>query len=241
MDKNLDPIDPGVSLGQLVAEQPTRAEVFERLRLDYCCSGEQTLTQACQRRGLDADTVCRLLEALEDAQLQRWRSEGHDWRRASIAELCDHIVAAHHDKLRTELPRIGELLDTVVRVHGAQHHELHDLRRLFTGLRRELGSHMASEERTVFPACRAAEADQRAVDERLLTAHEREHSETGDTLTALRELSHDYNSAAALCGTHRRLLEALQHLELDLHQHIHEENNILFPRARTLSCSGGGE
>jgi regulator of cell morphogenesis and NO signaling len=227
-------IDPGVSLGRLVAEQPSRAEVFERLRLDYCCSGAQTLTQACQRRGLDADTVCRMLEALEDTHLNRWRPEGHDWRRASIGELCDHIVAAHHDKLRTELPRIDELLATVVRVHGAHHLELHDLRRLFGTMRAELESHIETEERVVFPACRAAETDRAVVDEEVLATHEREHEQAGDALTALRELTRDYDTAGALCGTHRRLLEALQRFELDLHQHIHEENNILFPRARAM-------
>ncbi len=227
-------IDPGASLGLLVAEQPSRAELFERLRLDYCCSGDQTLTQACGRRGLDVDTVCRMLEALEDARLDRWHPEYHDWRRASIAELCDHIVAAHHDKLRTELPHIGELLDTVVRVHGTHHHELHDLRRLFVTMRRELESNIETEERVVFPACRAAEADGTEVDGAVLASHEREHAQTGDALTALRELAQDYDTAAALCGTHRRLLEALRRFELDLHQHIHEENNVLFPRARAI-------
>lgn len=228
-------IDSDVSLGRLVAERPSRAAVFERLRLDYCCSGDQSLSQACERRGLDADTVCRMLEALEDSHLDRWYPEGHDWRRASITELCDHIVSAHHDKLRGELPRIEELLDTVVRVHGAHHHELLDLLRLFRAMRHELESHIATEEEVVFPACRAAEADGTSVEEHVLTAHEREHIQTGDALTALRELAHDYDPAGALCGTHRRLLEALHRLELDLHEHIHEENNVLFPRARALS------
>ncbi len=86
----------------------------------------------------------------------------------------------------------------------------------------------------MFPACRAVEADGTGVDEDVLAAHEREHMEAGDALTALRELAHDYDSAAALCGTHRRLLEALRGFELDLHQHIHEENNILFARVRAL-------
>ncbi|MGH2930586.1 MAG: hemerythrin domain-containing protein, partial [Solirubrobacteraceae bacterium] len=95
-------------------------------------------------------------------------------------------------------------------------------------------------ERVVFPACRAADADRRAVGEDVLASHEREHAETGDGLVALRELGQDYNTSRALCGTHRRLLERLQELELDLHQHIHEENNILFPRVRALSGLGTG-
>jgi len=227
-------IDPGASLGRLVAERPSRAELFERLRLDYCCNGDQTLTQACGRRGLDVETVCRMVAALEGARLDRWHAEGNDWRRASIAELCDHIVTAHHGKLRSELPRIGELLDTVVRVHGAHRHELHDLRRLFATTRLELESHMETEERVLFPACRAAEAGGVAVDEELLGAHEREHRNTGDAFAAVRELTRDYDPTGALCGTHRRTMEALRQLELELHQHIHEENNILFPRVRAI-------
>jgi regulator of cell morphogenesis and NO signaling len=227
-------IDPRVSLGQLVVEQPARAEVFERLRLDYCCGGDQTLAHACERRGLDVETVRRMLDALEDRPLDRWRLECGDWRRASLAELCDHIVSAHHDRLRSELPGIDELLATVVRVHGARHPELHDLQRLFGTMQHELEAHIETEERVVFPICRRAEADHAPVDDVVLALHEQEHAETGDALAALRELAHDYDTTGALCGTHRRLLDALQRFELDLHQHIHEENNVLFPRARAL-------
>lgn len=227
-------IDPGASLGALVAEQPSRAELFERLRLDYCCTGSQTLAQACRRGGLDPETVCRMLEALEDSPVDRRHLEASDWRRASIAELCDHIVAAHHDKLRAELPRIEGLLATVVRVHGTGHPNLHDLQRLFATIRHELEPHLESEERALFPACRAAEADRAPVAESLLVPHEQEHAATGDALAALRELADDYDTATALCRTHRTLLEALARLELDLHQHIHEENNVLFSRVRAL-------
>jgi len=227
-------IDPGATLGRLVAEQPARAELFERLRFDYCCGGARTLAEACEQHGLDAGTVCRMLDALEKVSVAEGRSEHRDWRRASIAELCEHIVAAHHDGLRADLPRIDELLDTVVRVHGAHHHELHDLREAFRAMSAELQAHMASEERLLFPACRAAEADGTPVAEHLLDAHAREHERTGAELAALRTLANDYNPATALCGTHRRLLEALERFELDLHEHIHEENNILFERVRTL-------
>lgn len=227
-------VDPSASLGVLVAQRPSRAELFERLRLDYCCGGHQTLTQACERRGLDPSTVGRMLDALEASPLGHQHLEQPDWHRVSIAALCDHIVAAHHDKLREDLPRIEELLATVVRVHGAQHPELHALQRLFATVHYELEPHLATEERVLFPACRAAEADRRPVAESLLAAHEEEHAATGDALIALRELANDYDTAAALCRTHRRLLEALAGFEFDLHQHVHEENNILFARVRAL-------
>lgn len=228
-------VDPATSLAELLVAVPARARLFERLQLDYCCGGDRTLAQACAQRDLDAHTVAKLIAALDD--VPTGDGEPHDVARASIADLCDHIVGAHHEPLRRELPQISDLLATVVRVHGVQRPELHDLRRLFDGMRRELEEHLTVEEATLFPLCRAVEAQGAAhVDEALLVAHERDHAEVGRTLVALRELSGGYASKRALCGTHRALLEALHALELDLHQHVHEENNILFPRARALAA-----
>ncbi len=227
-------IDPTSTLGALVTQRPGRIALFERLRLDYCCGGGQTLAEASTRRGLDVHTVCAVLEALDDAPVDRAEFDDFDWRRASLDELCTYIVDRHAG-LRKELPRIDELLSTVVRVHGAGHPELHDLQRAFLAIREELEPHLELEERTLFPACRALEADGASIDEALLTAHERDHEHVGDGLAALRELTSDYDSSHALCGTHRALLGALRSLELDLHEHIHEENNVLFCRVRELN------
>ena len=143
-------------------------------------------------------------------------------------------MAAHHEPARRELPRIAELLDRVVRVHGGGHPELADLRRVFTGLRAELEEHFDLEEVTVFPACRALEAaDSTApVDDSVLALCEDSHEFAGEALSAMSELTDGYDTEQAFCGTHRALLEALQQFELELHQHVHEENNVLFPRVR---------
>ncbi len=236
------PIDPEQTLGRLVAERPALAESLERLRLDYCCGGDDTLARACARRGLDAATVAAMLEALGEPGPGS-RFAAHDLRGAGIPELCDHIVAAHHERLRRELPRIGELMATVVRVHGSDHHELHDLGRLFARLRTELLEHLESEEATLFPAARAL--DDGAGDGEslgvLVRQHVADHGATGDALEALRELAGGYSPKRALCATHRTLLEALFDLELDLHQHVHEENNILFPRLTAAAGRTGKE
>ena len=216
------------TLGDIVLEQPRAAALFERLGLDYCCGGRLTLEEACGQRGLHAMTVATLLQALDDEPDD---AEVHDVARASIPELCDHIVAGHHDPLRRELPRINDVLDTVVRVHGSTHPELHDLQRLFTTLRTDLEAHMRTEEETLFPACRTLDGDG-APDPGVLALREHDHAATGDALCALRELAGGYETEAALCGTHRSLLRALRAFELDMHQHVHEENNVLFPRVR---------
>jgi regulator of cell morphogenesis and NO signaling len=232
----MNTIDANITLGELVNEKPACMSLLERLRLDYCCGGAQTLAEACARRGLDEHTVCAVLEALEETPAQAPELEELDWRDASLGELCDHIVERHHDGLRRELPRIEELLRTVVRVHGHGHAELHDLQRTFVGMSEELLPHLELEERVFFPAARKLEVDGAVVDEPLIEKHEHDHEHVGDSLTALRELASDYRTDGALCGTHRALLDALRSLEQDLHQHIHEENNVLLPRVRALNA-----
>ncbi len=227
--------DSTTTLGELVAERPARASFFERLRLDFCCGGTQTLAEACAASGLDVGTVEAALAAFDAASSAPEGTEQRDWRHTSFAELCAHIVAMHHNGLREALPRIETLLAAVVRVHGARDPKLHELQRTFGQLRAELEPHLHSEEDVLFPACLLLEQHGHPVDEALLSEHEREHAITGDALAELRALGADYQPQAALCNTHRALLEALAALERDLHQHVHEENNILIPRVRELS------
>jgi regulator of cell morphogenesis and NO signaling len=226
-------IDPSAGIGALVAERPARAALFERLRLEYCCGGRQTLAEACAKRGLDLDTVRAALAALDADDGATPDVERTDWRRVGIAELCAHIVGVHHDGLREVFPRLERLLATVVRVHGDADTRVREAQRLFRDIRDELEPHLASEERELFPACVAWERAGAPIDERMLAEHEQEHAALGDALAALRIVCDDYERESALCATHRALLGALEAFEQDLHRHVHEENNILLPRIRT--------
>lgn len=224
-------IDPHTSLAALVLDEPRRAELFEKLGFDYCCGGESSLAAASAQHDLDVDTVVRMLEAWTPTQTSAPEHD-YDCRSASTADLCDHIVGAHHEWLRRELPRLAETLATVVRVHGAGDPQLRRLERVFDGLSRELLDHLEREEQVLFPACRALDADEGFDRQGLLEELAHDHADVGATLPLLRELAGGYEPAAARCSTHRTLLDGLQALERDLHQHIHEENNVLFPRVR---------
>ena len=138
----------------------------------------------------------------------------------------------HHDGLREAFPRIERLLATVVRVHGGSAPQLRDAQRCFSEIRSELEPHLASEENVLFPACIASDQTGSPVEELMLEEHESEHAALGRALVALRILCGDYDRQAALCNTHRALLDALEAFEQDLHRHVHEENNILLVRAR---------
>lgn len=215
-------IDPTRTVAELVLEQPSRARVLEGLGVDYCCGGRQSLASACDARGLNVDDALAALESAVPLP-----SSEPDWTRIPLADLCDHIVETHHEHLRAELPRLEALLDKVVRAHGAERPELVELRETFASLRSELEEHIVNEEEQLFPLVRRGgpyDADQ-------VAELEHDHASAGSALARLRELSGGYDLDRALCNTHRATLDGLRELELDLHQHIHEENNVLFPRA----------
>lgn len=167
-------------------------------------------------------------ESSEDA-------ESTDWRAVGLGELCEHILAVHHGGPREAFPRIGGLLDTVVRVHGTNDSRLHDVQRRFNEIRADLEPHIAIEEDEPFPACIAWERHATPVDEQVIAKHEQEHATLGVALAVLRRLCDDYAPAVARCNTHRALLGALEGFEQDLHRHVHEENDILLLRVRAPS------
>jgi regulator of cell morphogenesis and NO signaling len=221
-------VDLDRSLAELVLEQPSAARVLERLGLDYCCGGRRSLREACADRGIDPNTVVVFLER----ELDPVGLEARDWLSAPLADLCAHIVEEHHGRLRSELPRLSELAERAASAHGEVRPQLRELRDEFEQLRAELEEHISGEERDLFPGLLAGGALDQAQLEQLLC----EHDGTGERLRRLRELGGDYATEEALCTTHRTLLQGLHGLELDLHQHVHEENNILFPRA--LAAAG---
>lgn len=222
-------VDLDLSLAELVLERPVAARVLTRLGLDYCCGGRRSLAEACADEGLDPATVAVFL----DRDVEPVAMESTDWVTAPLAELCAHIVEAHHGRLRWDMPRLSELAERAAAAHGDKLPALGELRDEFTELRYELEDHIAEEERDLFPALAAGGVVEREELERLL----REHDATGARLRRLRELAGGYASMDALCNTHRALLQGLHGLELDMHQHVHEENNILFPRALATSAS----
>ena len=229
-DAAVDPKPSGRStLGEVVRDRPAAAAVFERIGLEFCCGGDQPLEEACRERGLDTDTVLVMLDALLEPGADE---SGHDLSRASIGEICAHIVSEHHERFRGESAKLAEIVATVVRVHGPDHPELADLEDRFTRMRDEMLAHATREETELFPAASEASASGAALDPAILAELEEDHRGTGQDLAAIRELCDDFDLDRAFCGTHRLMLMQLRELERDTHQHVHEENNILFPRIR---------
>ncbi|MCO6455788.1 MAG: iron-sulfur cluster repair di-iron protein [Pirellulaceae bacterium] len=222
------------TVGRWVAERPNTSRVFEALQIDYCCGGNQPLGQACAERRLDAGQVLRQLEQAAEAAAGE---PAERWGDRSLAELCDHIERTHHAYLKEELPRLQAMIGKVVAAHAANHPELAEVQQAFADLQAELGPHMFKEERILFPAIRQLEqsASQLALPfgtvANPIRMMEHEHDNAGTALSRMRRATSGYRAPADACNTYRALLDGLARLELDMHQHVHKENNILFPRA----------
>lgn len=232
--------DTHATVGQLVAQRPARARVFERYGIDYCCGGQTPLETACAAKGLDADQLLHELDALEAGA-----AEETDWTSATMGELIDHIVGTHHAYLQGQLPRLLAMAGKVVDVHGERHPELDEVRTVFEELAGELTSHLAKEEQILFPMIKELETAASApcfhcgTVKNPIRVMEHEHDQAGHALARLRRLTNDYTPPTDACNTYRTLLAGLAELEADLHQHIHKENNILFPRAAAAETAKG--
>ncbi len=226
---------PETTLGELVVARPALARLFERLGLDYCCGGKQTLAAACARRGLDAATVAATLEgtlaALDAAPTEI------DPASLTLAALADHIEATHHAYVRAELPRLVELAERVARKHNGRDPRLAEVLHAVVMLADEMMSHMAKEELVLFPFVRQLDAGARGDSFHCgsianpIRQMEAEHEAAGELLARLRALTDGFTPDAESCNSHRALLAGLAEFEADLHRHVHKENNLLFPRA----------
>lgn len=231
-------ISPDMSIRDLVTADASRTRVLEKLGIDYCCGGSRTLAEACTAQNLDPASVAQVLEAAEAAQGPA--ASATDWTEAPLSELIDHIEATHHAFLRDELPRLSRLIDKVVRVHGDSAPWMVAIKDVFDELRPDLEAHMRKEEEVVFPLIRALDAGEPLPETSDLgndPIHlmEDEHDAAGAALERMNTLSEGYTPPEGACGTFRAALEGLARLEVDMHQHIHKENNMLFPRARAMA------
>ena len=235
-------IDTRKTVREIVLEMPASVGVFERLGIDYCCGGDKRLDDACQAAGRPVQEVLRSLEAVKTAT--QADAGATDWSRESLGSLMNHIVGKHHTFCQQEVARLEPLLAKVSEAHGAQHPELHRLKSLFSGMSKELLMHLVKEEQTLFPyIARMEEAVTRGArfprppfgtvqnPVRMMVL---EHDNAGAALHEMRKLSRDYQIPPDGCNSYRALCDGLKTFESDMHQHVHLENNILFPRAVAL-------
>jgi regulator of cell morphogenesis and NO signaling len=225
-------------IGEIVTKFPKAADILKEYRIDFCCGGDRPLLTAIKEQGLSEPEILDKINNLYE-KFKNVSAEDRNWVEAPFGELVDHIVNTHHAYLGVELPRISELTAKILRVHGEHHPELSKVYKLFHSLKMELEEHLIKEETIQYPAIKEYEekntesALEKAV--KITKELEDEHTGAGDILKELRKVTNDFTAPEDGCNTYRLTYAKLEELEADTFQHIHLENNILFPRLMELA------
>ncbi len=226
-------------VGQIVATCAMTAAVFERYGIDYCCGGRITLADACRAKNVD-------LNVMEEELLRQFELElpgkNVDWQSRPLAELTAYIIERYHVPLREQLAQIEILTAKVARVHGANYPQMVKVFEIFSIFKTQLEMHMQKEEVVLFPSIGAMEAGRSQTFgcgggiERPIEVMLQEHDDAGLAMAQFSSLTNRYQAPEDACGSFRVLLDLLRRLETEMHEHVHLENNILFPRALKLKC-----
>lgn len=225
-----------LTLGEIVKQNYKAAAVLEKFQLDFCCKGNQTVDEACQKSGLNPTAVIKELEGVG-----KEGGDGVNFDEWPLHVLVDHIVRKHHGYIEEQTPQIKKYLDKICQVHGGRHPELFEIRKIFFEVGGELTVHMKKEELMLFPFIKkiekAKETNEVAESPLFKSVSspvemmKADHAEEGEKLARIAALTGNYSIPADACNTFAVTYQLLNDYEKDLHLHIHLENNILFPKA----------
>jgi regulator of cell morphogenesis and NO signaling len=228
------------TIGSFVAEDFRTAAVFSKYKIDFCCKGNRTVTEVCEKQNIDADDL--LQNVLQVVQSEN--SGSIDFNSWPLDLLADFIEKTHHRYVEEKMNVLLPFLDKLCKVHGANHPELFKINELFIGCAGELSQHMKKEELILFPfvkrMVKTKESDGVLSQPSFGTVSNpiammmHEHDNEGERFREIAELTNNYTPPADACTTYRVTFAMLKEFEADLHKHIHLENNILFPKAVTL-------
>ena len=228
------------TLKEIVTDNFQTAAVFEKFNLDFCCRGGKTIDQACTDKGINSQSVFNELSLV--AQSDHGTSTRFEEWEPNV--LIEYIVKNHHSYVRKMIPILYTHTQKIAKVHGSNHPEVIEIAKHFEAVAIELQQHMAKEEQMLFPFV-ASLYNSKKKNTPFIAPHfgtvrnpirmmESEHQNAGDEMYSIRALSNGYAPPVDACTTYKVTYQEIQDFERDLHEHVHLENNILFPKAVAL-------
>lgn len=227
------------TVAEIVTHNIKTADVFKKHGIDFCCGGGITIKKVCEKKNIPYNVLAKELTDINNII-----SKAYDYDNWKLDFLADHIENVHHSYVVESTQILLQYTAKVAKVHGHYYKEVVKINELFNVVAQELASHMKKEELILFPFIKKlVQADREGV--QVKTPHfgtvnnpikmmEEEHESAGDILKEIKELSNNYTPPEGACNTFKAMYAKLEEFEQDLHQHIHLENNILFPKAILL-------
>lgn len=231
-------------IGEIVAQNINFANVFQQFGIDFCCGGDQLLSDAVQKSGADLEEI---IERLEEQAQENDLPQALDFNQWSLDLLIDYLLKFQHHYIRTNAPDIYNLLEKVTKVHGDTDKQLHTVRDLFGASLMDLHNHLDKEEQVLFPLIQellAAKQNKQVLPishcgsvQNPISVMMSEHDNEGERFREISRLTNGYTPPEHACNSYQLVLSELKQFEENLHIHIHLENNILFPKAIKLEES----
>ncbi len=209
------------TVGEIAATVPGATAIFRRFKLDFCCGGDVALADAANDRGIAVADVEQALAALAEVEDAAPAAQ-------ETGELIDHILARYHETHRRELPELIRLARKVEAVHAERPDAPRGLADTLQEMLGELEVHMRKEELILFPAMRHF-ADGGGLDGPIAQMRH-DHDDHGAQLQRLEEITGNFTLPEGACRSWQALYAGAAKLADDVREHIHLENNVLFPR-----------
>ena len=236
---NIMEINSDTRVGDIVKVNFKTAQIFDKNKIDFCCNGGNSLSEACDKSNTDINKIIPELEALVFVN----DPDSYYIDGLSLDALCDYIEKRHHTYVRETIPFLQQKLQKLCDVHGENHQELFEIRTSFDEASDNLSAHMEKEELILFPYIRKMVTSQNGnlsggneIGELIKTIDlmEEEHQTEGERFERISRISNAYTCPPDGCNTFQVTYQTLKDFEQDLHRHIHLENNILFRKAVAL-------
>ena len=226
------------TLASIALSNHSYIPVLEKYSLDFCCRGKETLVEACTKKNLSLTTILNEMgQSVKETKTQMPFTE------MNVDQLISYILIHHHFYVKNNIGIIQEHIEKIATKHGDSFAYMQKVLSLFTEVIKELLPHMEKEEKILFPRIKEIAASMMIHPFNTLRPElinipiqmmEKEHDKAGQLLFEIRKLTHQYTPPEDACTTHKVCLQELKAFEEDLHQHVHLENNILFPMAKKM-------
>ncbi|WP_180552009.1 iron-sulfur cluster repair di-iron protein ScdA [Staphylococcus haemolyticus] len=211
-------------VAEIVTDIPLSADIFRKYGIDFCCGGNISINEAVKNKKVDAETLIDEINELPN----------HDQGNINVKyldapSLIQYIQSRYHETMREEFKNLSPYVTKVAKVHGPNHPFLIQLQDLYRQYRDGMLEHMAQEDEHDFPALiKLSRGEQVDHSSDIIQSLVDDHTQTGQLLEDMRELTSQYQPPSEVCQTWRLVYHRLMNLERETHEHVHLENHVLF-------------
>lgn len=77
-------------IGELVAQNYKTASIFKKFKIDFCCNGNRTISEACDRKNLDPNVLIKELE--DTTKITEQNIDFNSWELDLLADYIEKRI-----------------------------------------------------------------------------------------------------------------------------------------------------